>query len=81
MPVKEAEFHKTEVNEYRCGKCKKLLFKYNPVQLDNAVLIRNDTVTKHIGTLDIKCPRCEKITVIKQEINPDDWKFYYASSK
>lgn len=67
------------IKEYRCGKCKKLLFKYNPVELDKDVLFRNDTLVKKIGELEIKCPRCEKITVIKQEVNPEDWKFYYGS--
>jgi len=69
------------MNEYRCKFCHKLLFKYNPIILEKDVLSRNDTVATGINKLEIKCPKCDKINTIKQELNPNDWKFVYGSAK
>jgi phage FluMu protein Com len=49
--------------------------------LEKDVLSRNDTVATGINKLEIKCPKCDKINTIKQELNPNDWKFVYGSAK
>jgi|AMWB02.1.fsa_nt_gi phage FluMu protein Com len=69
------------MKDYRCKFCHRLLFKYNPIQLEKDVLLRNDTVTISLTELEIKCPKCETINTIKQELRSEDWQFVFGSVK